>query len=1082
MTLKIHTSNRMELLLDRLAQVVGTPLCSPFLPETIVVQSKGMQRWLSMELARRFGVWANCVYPFPNLIVETLFAATLPDYPKESGLFTSEVLSFRIMALLQDQKLPPEFHEISAYLNNDPGGLKLLQLARRIADTFDKYTIYRPELLKSWENRQRDDGWQTLLWQKLTDGCGEQHRGQLFLEFCARAEKGELKRSLGKALEAPSAPIGKGIPFPRRIALIGIPALPPFHLKVLWEVAKHLEVHLFLLNPCREYWGRIVSEKERIRREGTGQGEWFETGNPLLASLGKLGRDFFEELVDDFGCDDPHEAFAPPPGLSVLQRLQGEILDLKEPSPGETADEDCSILVHSCHSPMREVEVLYDTLLSLFEADPKLTPRDVIVMTPDIETYAPYISAHFETPPAGGERIPYSIADRNLISEGEAARALLAFLNICGGRYAATEVMDLVGLPPVSRRFRLSEADLETVRGWLRETNIRWGIDGEQRRQQGLPPFRENSWEAGLDRLLLGYAVSGSGRNFYNGILPFDDMEGGETLVLGRFLDFCETLFSACRGLDRTRTVGEWAQDLRRLISLIIQSDEEGEREMVALQDLLSELAEGAKRGGFEGEVDLETVRYWLEERLGEADRGFGFLTGGVTFCAMLPMRSIPFQVVALIGMNDGAFPRRNRPPAFDLIAASPRNGDRSLRDEDRYLFLEALLSARARLHISYVGQSIKDNSEIPPSVLVSELLDYLARSSPKGEAERFTVRHPLQPFSPAYFSGDPRLFSYSDANLKGARAILAPKDPPPPFISAPLPPVGKDEVVTLKALADFFCHPCRELLRRRLGIRVEQGIEPLEECEPFALPHMVKYQLEQEIVATFLKGEDPEGLFAVARARGALPPGAYGRTLFDRLRAPAEEFAQKLTRLCQMDPLPPLDLELRLTEGTVVGRIGALRCDRLIHYRYTKLKAKDLLRIWVEHLALNCAGEAGYPEESIFVASDATITLPRLEKSCEILERLVALYQKGMAFPIRFFPETSLEFAKKSLDPKKAHKALSDARGKWYGSDHFPGEGSDDHIKGVFGDEEPLDEEFASMALEIWGPLLSHQRKSTKS
>src|SRR6185369_14812375 len=318
---------------------------------------------------------------------------------------------------------------------------------------------------------------------------------------------------------------------------------------------------------------------------------------------------------------------------------------------------------------------------------------------------------------------------------------------------------------------------------------------------------------------------------------------------------------------------------------------------------------------------------------------GFGLLTGGVTFCAMLPMRSIPFQVVALIGMDDGAFPRRNPPQGFDLMARSPRRGDRSLRDEDRYLFLEAILSARQRLHISYVGQSIKDNSELPPSVLVSELMDYLAKGfrhadgTPCGSA----LRHPLQPFSQAYFRGTPGLFSYSEQNFQGARAKLAPQRAPAPFIAAPLGPWGEQECLTLKALVDFLCNPARELLRRRLGIRVEQGLEPLEECEPFTLPTLVKYQLEQEIVTALLSGEEPETPFAVACGRGDLPPGVCGEALFERLSEPAAQFAAQVAKASSGEPLPPLDVDLKLAAGRIIGRIGSLRSDRLMLYRYTK-------------------------------------------------------------------------------------------------------------------------------------------------
>jgi len=1063
MSLKIYTSNRMERLVEGLEQVVRAPRPAPFTPfskEIIVVQSKGMQRWLSMQLASRIGVWANCEFPFPNKIVENQFAAVIPDCPAEIPFFRPEVMSWRLMGLLQEAIGRPGFQEITGYLSDDRDGLKRMQLAQRIADTFDRYTVFRPELVLQWESGEGDD-WQAQLWRSLNDGTQEKHRARLLSEFRAAVGGAELA----------------GQP---RISVVGIPTLPPFHLEVLTRVARKIEVNLFLLNPCREYWGQIVSERElaRLERRGGQPGEWFETGNPLLASWGKLGREFFESIID--GCGDPEreDHFEEPPADSLLHALQGDILGLRSCDEGsrQLAGDDLSLLVHSCHSPMREVELLHDTLLSLFDADPSLSPRDVLVMTPDIEKYAPYISAVFDTPEQGGERIPYSVADRSLKCEGEAARALLAILRLSGGRYGVSTVLDVLESPPVARRFALSGDDLETVRDWLRGANIRWGINGAQRAEQGLPGFSDNSWEAGLDRLLLGYAINGEGRNFFNGILPYDDLEGGVAVVLGRFLSFCEKLFARTRALARPRGTAEWVTALRELLDDFILPDEEGERELLSLSELAGKLGEYGAQAGFQGEVGIEVVRYWLEERLGQSERGFGFLTGGVTFCAMLPMRSIPFQVVALIGMDDGAFPRRNRPQGFDLMAQSPRRGDRSIRDEDRYLFLEALLSARRRLHVSYLGQSIKDNSELPPSVLVSELLDYLAKGfqAADGLPCGSVLRHPLQPFSPRYFGTNPPLFSYSQQNFRGALAKLTPQLTPAPFMSEPLASWEEESTVTLKALIDFLCSPAKELLRRRLGIKIDQGVEPLDECEPFCLPTLVKYQLEQEIVAAVLRGEELSAPLAVARGRGELPPGECGAALFDRLGEPAAEFAAQVAEAASGEPLPPLDVDLKLPSGRIIGRLGSLRSDRLLLYRYTKLKAKDQLRIWVEHLALNCANAEGYPRQSVFLASDATVNLPPIEGSAELLEELLALYRKGMGYPVKFFPETSLEYARKAFDPKKAGRALSDARGKWHGSEFFPGEGKDNHCRRFFGEEEPLDKEFTETALRVWEPYLS--------
>jgi exodeoxyribonuclease V gamma subunit len=1081
MPLKIYTSNRMETLVEQLCGVVRQRLPSPFIPETIVVQSKGMQRWLAMELARQFGVWANCDYPFPNEMIERLFRAVIPDLPaaKPTSSFQPDMLTWRLMGLLPDCLGKPGFEPLAGYLAEDGDGLKRLQLAAKIADTFDQYTVFRPDMLVSWE-KGADSGWQALLWRELVRDATEPHRASLLAEFRRRIARPDLDPAR----------------LPRRISLIGIPTLPPFHLEVLAGVARQSEVNLFLLNPCREYWGKIVSARELARLEQRGWDEnvlhgYFETGNPLLASLGGSGRDFFDSLLNDCGDAEYSESFTEVPQDSLLHTIQADILTLRDraDSGGKAmiAPADDSLRIHSCHSPMREVEVLYDQLLALFDRDPTLAPRDVLVMTPDIEAYAPYVSAVFGTPERAEQRIPYTIADRSLRREGEVADVFLAILHLCGSRFGIAAVLDILETPAVYRRFNVTGGDLETIRQWLTATNVRWGIDAAERGEHGLPAFGENSWQAGLDRLMLGYAMTGDDRRFFHEILPYDQLEGGDALVLGHLLEFCATLFSRVRALDRPRSLKEWAEELHALLTGLIAADGDEERDVTALREVIDRLDECREQTAFVDAVGIEVVRAWLEEKITGEQRGFGFLTGGVTFCAMLPMRSIPARVIALLGMNDGVFPRQNRPRGFDLIAAAPRRGDRSQRDEDRYLFLEALLSARERFFISYVGQSIRDNSELPPSVLVSELLDYIDRGfGVSGEtagkpAATVCVRQRLQPFSRAYFQpGNEQLFSYNRDNLQGVLAALASPRDAEPFLATPLAS-PRETSVTVADLAEFFTNPCKYLLRRQLGVYLEQRDKTLEESEPFALDHLAKYRLGEEIVAALVTGESLDLHRTVARSRGELPPGECGTVTYAGLAASAEEFAAQVAAVTGGAPLPPLEIDLAIAGSRLVGRLSRIWSGGLIHYRYAKLKAKDRLRIWIEQLAINCAAADGYPRNAVLLGSDAAVSLAPVAESRQLLEGLLALYQRGLTAPLSFFPETALEYAKKANDPKKAGRALADARKKWHGSEDHKGEKGDPYYQRCFGDLEPLDDEFTALARTVYTPLILAQQDEKK-
>lgn len=654
MPLNIHTSNRMENLVEALASQLATPLTSPLTPEVIVVQSKGMQRWLAMELSRRFGVWGNCDYPFPNDMVWRLFRASLPQVP-DAAPFDPDLMAWKIMAILPSLLEREPFAPLKRYLDNDRDGLKLFQLAVKIADTLDQYTLFRPAMLLEWEEGKEQGGdaaWQALLWRELArDGEGR-HRGRLMREYC------------DALADAAGAPAGT----PERITLFGISYLPTFHMDVLAATARVSQVNLFLLSPTREYWSdistrrvlaRLAPEERALRTEG----------NPLLASLGRLGRDFSDTVIEIGDLAALQEDLYREPGEeSLLRAIQSRILSLegageREGEKRPIAPHDRSVQLHSCHGPLREIEVLHDNLLDLLERVEGLEPRHIVVMTPDIESYAPYVATVFEGGGEQGGRIPYSIADRSLASEGEVASAVLKLLALPGSRLTVVQLLDILEMPAVSRRFGLDGEELERVRRWLGETRIRWGMDEGDRLRLGLPGYRDNSWRAGLDRLLLGYAMPEQGGRLFNGLLPYDELEGSAGRTLGKLVDFVGAIDRLARDLDTPRHLPEWGERFRLMLAEFIVADDDTARELDGCASLLAELDSLAERSRFPGAVQPAVMRAWLASRLQKEQKGLGFMTGGVTFCAMLPMRSIPFRVVALIGMSDGAFPRQGRPP-----------------------------------------------------------------------------------------------------------------------------------------------------------------------------------------------------------------------------------------------------------------------------------------------------------------------------------------------------------------------------------------------------------------------------------
>lgn len=1108
--LQIHRSNRLEHLATRLADVVSTAAPSAHAAECIVVQGRGMERWISMRLAERFGIWANPDFPFPRKILRRAIEAVLGEPQERSEPFEPATLAWTVARLLPDLTRKPGFEQIAGYLEDDPNGLRRVRLAARLAEILDQYVVFRPGMIGEWEDG-RDKSWQAVLWRAIIERHGRGH---------VAARIGALVNALHKQ----AGPIQD---FPERISVFGVSSLPPLYLEAFAAIAGRIPVHFFILSPSAEYWSDIRSQREIVRELLKKGGELdeaalgLEIGNPLLASLGRVGRDFQGILEGAADYEEPGADLYEDPGqATMLATLQSDILALRH--RGETnesappialEDADGSIAVHACHGPMREVEVLHDQLLDLFERHADVEPRDVVVMSPAIDDYAPYVDAVFgRGAQSGRAQIPYHVADRMMRSTDEVVDAFARVQDVIRGRMGAAEVLDLLAVEPVRERFRIGAEDLDLLREWVGEAGIRWGIDAAHREEKRGTAVHENTWRFGLDRLLLGHALRADGRALFADALPFGGVEGGEEL-LGRFVDFCETLFSLREALAAPRTLAQWKDDLASLLGKMVAVTRLNRDQHRRVRKALETLAERAAVAGFEENVSLEVVQSELDVDLGRGVASSGaFLSRGVTFCALVPMRSIPFRVVCLLGMSDGAFPRIRRPLGFDRMAERRRPGDRSQRDDDRYLFLEAILSARDRLLITYVGHGIHDNAVYPPSVVVSELLDTIEESfqgtvpvfrpaEKRGQSprERVVVHHPLQPFSRRYFAkgGDPRLFSYDPAYWQGAQRLGEARIERPPFLKRPLsldPAAAR--VVSVDELARFLENPARAFVRRRLALSIDDDVHDVDFRDPLEPDPLEKWNVARELIDCHVREDDVAHATAVLRGSGRIPHGTKGDLFLDEIRETAARIAAEVRPIVCNRRLEPLVVDETAGDTRLSGVLRQLWPEAQVFYSYSKLAARHELGPWVRHLALCIRQRPGHPRVTRLVGrkgddDDEVRSVVFGDVSASdaeaILVKLLHLYWLGQTVPLPFFPNSARDYLK-ALDKQGEAKALEKAGFQFLGGPYVPrqlAECNDANVKLVFGGADPLSpgfrpaaegsEEvpwFGALAAEIFGDL----------
>lgn len=1057
--LNVIYSNSMSQLAAHLAESQQRDPLPPLQAETVMVQSNELARWLNLFLASNQSIAAHIEFPFPSAWLWKLFRQVWTDIPRESP-YSTDAMSLKIFELLPTVKNQPEFEAISRYLGEADDARKMLDLSQRIADSFDQYLMYRPDWIAQWETGKTNN-WQGALWQLLTrDDPEPMHRARLLQKMQQALKSKQFLTSI----------------LPPRIAIFGLTAMPPIYLDLLAEIAEFTEVSIYFLSPSEGYWGDLLNQKSQAKQRllFDDEDDFTDNGHPLLASLGKLGQTFFEQLQAI-----PHEAemlYLQPQATDILSQIKQDIYQLDNADELVTvASDDDSVQIHSCHSAMREAEVLHDQLLNLFEKHPDLSPTDVVVMTPDIEVYAPAIEAVFSSQPAA-RFIPFSIANRGDAQQQTIIETFTDLLGLPQSRFDAETIMRLLECTAIQREFRLDNTDLDTIRGWLRETQIRWGLDGNDKQALGLPAMDANTWRAGLDRLLLGYALPPAERDqwqLFNAQLPVGGISGDRAQLMAQLNAFIDQLSLLRNELKRPRTPADWQillMDWLRKLFLIREENEQ--LQLDAILKAIDSLTEAAAQVGFEQKISIELLRDWLDLHIELPSAEHQFMGRGLTFCDMVPMRSIPFDVVCLIGMNDNSYPRRQPKPGFDLLSSDYRRGDRSRRDDDRYLFLEAILSANRHLYISYVGASIHDNSPIPPSVLVSDFADVVTRRFQTVEGtdiwEQLLTRHPLQAFSPRYFSGqDETLFSFNAEACPPVQKLSEATN----WFASPLPEADESlRFVSLHQLISFFSHPARFLAQQRLGINFENDDATLEIREPFVLNGLEAWSVRQQMLDGRLNALDKAQIQPVIQATGVLPQGHFADLLFDQQLETVDAFTEKLQPLTSSQPMQPLVFEFDLGDFTLTGQLEGLSTSGLLHYRLAKMKAKDLLGLWCSHLLLNCLKPQGVALQSQLQCEDNYLQLNPVNEPEQMLADLLAIYWQGLHQPIPLLPQTSMAYALAELNAGKADPE-KEAYKAWQSSRFHQGEESDTYHQLLFS-ELLLNDQFRDLALRVYQPL----------
>jgi exodeoxyribonuclease V gamma subunit len=1111
-SLHLHRALRADALADGLGRLLATALPDPFATELVVVPARGMERWLSQRLSHVLGAGAGgdgvCAavdFRSPGSLVSEITGS------RDDDPWAPDTLAWPLLEVIDGALDQPWAATLARHLGHGLSGDEVdlrmgrrFSVARRLAGLFASYAGQRPGLVADWSAGRDTDGagrdlaadlaWQPELWRRLVGRVP----GPSPLERHAA--------TVARLREDPEA-----FDLPVRFSLFGHTRLSITEIELLDAVAAERDVHVWLPHPSPVLWQTLTGAAGAVdrRRDDSHQ----RVRHPLLSSLGRDTRELQRALSAAAIATD-HELPTPALPDTLLGHLQRDLAaDLPRPDGRVLAEGDRSVQVHACHGVARQVDVLREVLLGLLADDPTLEPRDVLVMCPDIETYAPLIEAGFglgDVVGPGGHpahRLRVRLADRAPGRTNPLLGVAEALLDLAGGRAPATQVLDLARTEPVRRRFGFSEDDLDQLDTWARESGVRWAFDAEHRADFGLESYVANTWEFGIDRLLTGVALSDDSSAWVDRALPLDDVGSTQVGLVGRLTEYVDRLRVATDRLTGTHSVDHWLEALDDAVSSLTAVPSGDGWQSGQVQRELGRVRRAAAGLG-EVAVRLPDVRAMLSDRLAGRPTRANFRTGTLTVCTMVPMRSVPHRVVCLLGLDDGVFPRHGAVDGDDVLARDPVTGERDARSEDRQLLLDAVMAASETLVVTYTGANEVSGRPRPPAVPLGEVLDALDASASTADgrpvSKAVTLHHPLQPFDARNVTPGAlvpaRVFSFDAAAATGARTAAGPRVPPAPFLAGPLPPRTPTDV-PLADLVRFWADPVRGFLARDgVDVALAADEEQPEDSLPVEIDSLAQWAVGDRVLGDLLAGLPPDVVAQREWRRGLLPPGQLGWRMLDgilRTAAPLRDAAAGLRTV----PPRAVDVSVDLGGGRWLrGTVPEVYGDRLVPVHYSRLGGRHRLASWVWLLALSAsdpdrnwtASTVGRPTNSRSRDTHATSLLGPLDHTApEVLGDLVVLRDTGLRDPLPVPLKTSLRYARARRAHADVPDALEKAAYEWTSA--YGGDRDSDAVRRVWGAAAGLPgvgvapgsgegfpgetSRFGALAMRVWSPLIQAEQ-----
>ena len=942
-----------------------------FASQVVVVPTIGVRSWLTPLLAttlgatdgRNDGIFAN---------VNVQYVGYLQRMLRQAAGLTSDPWERNRVNLATLQALDG-FSE-TARLENKYNGR--LNAARILAERFDRYATRRPELIRSWHRGVAALGdlsvekyhWQFKLWERVRDIVGAAPWPVINAELCDRLRAGEKIPGI-----------------PDRLMIAGFESISPSNMEVIDALSNVIDVEIIFVHQSpylREKWNEMASGVVPNKAELPVPTNF----SPLSASSLRLPPSWMQSSFDlelllaAYGVRGEYATTSAKSDssllLQVLKRgISGAPIDVSTERPI-----DLSVQIHRAHNLARQVEVLHDALLHAFSADKKLQPHDVVVLCADIQSAAPILEAVFDktvvSKTGRNFKLPLVVADRTLKEINDGADLASNLLNLVTSRFDIESFMLVATSPIVMKNFAVSASDAAVWGRHLENSRLRWGLDAEHREEHGLvaPELNAHGWLDAIERSLLGTVmkVESEAPVMAGGVRPIPFVESSDTGALVTLVGVLSVV-AQFEHLSRVnRSVEEWCVEIEKTLNALCG---ESCAEIDEVLNVLNAFQRASQSLDKQNSSAIQTVSFaeFAEYVTGELTASSGRLplrSGSITATSFVPLRTVPFKVVCVVGFDDGTLPM-GEPEGDDLIAATPMLGDGDPKIESRRVFLDALMSAEQRFIVTCTGRSIKNNKQVPLITPLSEFLDFcracgvdVPEDADKLSAIEYS--HPRHLGSPENFQASDgpvpkQIWSHDNAALLAAKERLAVRSANVSGVEDKKPLVVLPDIlkeITLSQLEDLVLDPLRHFLQFGLKIRTEWTSDDVSNVLPLFIEGR---KVERLCRDAFHQKLDDKVFTAILRSADVLPISPFDDVEVEAALAIVKEYRTKYEKDLS-SKAQALDIHLEFVGlPTVVGKIdGYHLAEKTVSFvSFSKTFTSDYARMIVRTLALIASGKS---------------------------------------------------------------------------------------------------------------------------